>query len=148
MTFDSESESRSLISYKCNCVNGKCVGCGECCSDFLPVTDQEVKRMKQYARKHNLKEHRHNYPFAVKDLTCPFRNEETKKCDVYEVRPLICRSFICSKMLKQAEVDRDLIAQKRDTKSIRYEIFGSDDNLDLLFEAKMALAMLMTERRS
>lgn len=29
-------------------VCGKCSGCGSCCSDLLPVTDAEIKRILKY----------------------------------------------------------------------------------------------------
>ena len=125
---------------QCHCVDGRCVGCGECCSDFLPVTEKEVKRLKQYARKHHLTEHRHNFLFASQDCTCPFRNGQTQKCDVYEVRPLICRSFSCTKSLDNARRDRDRISIGREERSMRFEIFGNDENLDLLAMGKMMLS--------
>lgn len=80
--------------YSNNCIDGRCSNCGECCSDLLPLTDGEVSKLKRYAQAHNLKEHRQAPFFDPKatDLTCPFRNEQTKRCDVYPVRPLICRS--------------------------------------------------------
>ena len=141
---DSNSAADVRSMYHCNCVDGKCIGCGECCSDILPVTSREIKRLKQYVKKHHLKEHRHNFLIDVKDCTCPFRNELTKKCDVYEVRPEICRSFFCTKSLPDAERDRDLLSQRRDPRSMRYEIFGNDENMQLLIEAKMMLAMYQT----
>ena len=122
---------------QCYCVDGKCVGCGECCSDFLPVTEKEVKRLQQYARKHHLTEHRHNFLLVAHDCTCPFRNDKTQKCDVYEVRPLICRSFICTKSLKKALEDRNQISKGREERSMRFEIFRNDENLDLLAMGKM-----------
>ena len=54
---DSNSAADVRSMYHCNCVDGKCIGCGECCSDILPVTSREIKRLKQYVKKHHLKEH-------------------------------------------------------------------------------------------
>lgn len=28
-------------------------------------------------------------------LSCPFRDDKNKKCQIYEVRPYICRVFKC-----------------------------------------------------
>lgn len=37
-----------------NCIDGHCSGCGECCADLLPLTKGEIKRLRDYARKHHL----------------------------------------------------------------------------------------------
>lgn len=120
--------------YSNNCVDGKCSNCGECCSDLLPLTDAEVRKIKRYAKAHNLKEHRQAPFFDPKaiDLTCAFRNEQTKRCDIYPVRPLICQAFICTKSLQTAHHDRDLIHQSRSVHSLRYEVFGNAETLDFI----------------
>lgn len=59
---------------KCN-PDGSCSGCGECCSDFLPLSSDEVKRIKAYVKKHGLKPH-HNAVALMTgayDVTCPFQ---------------------------------------------------------------------------
>lgn len=98
-------------TYRCNCVDGKCSGCGGCCTDMLPLTAKELQRIKIYAREHNLQEHR-QAPFfdpGAFDLTCPFRNEPEQRCDIYPVRPKICRNFICSKPRPVVLAERDRI---------------------------------------
>lgn len=125
-------------SYVNKCVEGKCSSCGECCTDMLPLNDAEVKRLKAYAERHNLKENRHNlfWDKNATDLTCPFRNNELNICEVYPVRPVICREFICSKSLEQAKVDRDsVISQSRSIRSLRYEVFGNPESLVLVANA-------------
>ena len=62
-----------------------CTNCGECCG-IIPVDEKELAEIKEYVKKHNIKA-RKNFPH------CPFRNEEQKKCDIYPVRPIICRLF-------------------------------------------------------
>jgi len=120
--------------YSNNCINGKCSNCGECCSDLLPLTDAEVWQIKRYAKAHNLKEHRQAPFFDPKaaDLTCPFRNEQIKRCEVYAVRPLICREFICTKSLQQAHHDRNLVHESCSARSLRYEMFGNSETLDFV----------------
>ena len=76
-------------------VDGKCSGCGACCSNLLPMSDDEVKRIKAYIKKYGIKEQRHNVMMGV-DMTCPFRDDANKKCLVYEVRPAICKQFMCN----------------------------------------------------
>ena len=41
---------------RCN-PDGSCSGCGECCNDFLPLSKDELKRIKAYAKKNGLKPH-------------------------------------------------------------------------------------------
>jgi Fe-S-cluster containining protein len=68
-----------------------CRGCGSCCGP-IPVTAAEEAILRDYAKRFDertilvLKAGRH-------DIKCQFRNEETKTCAVYPVRPLICRIF-------------------------------------------------------
>ena len=120
--------------YQDNTVDGKCSACGECCADLLPLSDAEVDRLRKYAEKHNLKEHTeasifHKNPI---DLTCPFHDNIKKKCDVYPVRPLICRKFICSTPKPDAKAARDLLHQSRRARSLRWEIFGNPSTVILL----------------
>ena len=125
--------------YHDHCVDGKCSGCGECCADLLPVTPEEIRKIKAYVEKHHIKE-RKGAPFFDRnavDLTCPLRNNEERRCEVYPVRPLICREFICSKSLQQAKHDRDLIHASRAPHSMRWEIFGNPDVIQ--FFAQLSL---------
>lgn len=124
--------------YVNKCIDDKCSSCGECCTDLLPLNDAEVKRIKSYAERHNLKENRHNlfWDKNATDLTCPFRNNKLNICEVYPVRPVICREFICSKSLEQAKADRDsVISQSRSIRSLRYEVFGNPESVILVANA-------------
>jgi len=134
MRYGKISDLVKVDLYEHHCVDGKCSGCGDCCTDLLPLTDAELERLKRYANEHNLKEHRHSLFFDKKaiDLTCPFRNNEIKQCDVYAVRPQICREFICSKSLDMAKKDRDSLSASRITRSLRYEVFGNRESLTIL----------------
>ena len=89
--------------------DGKCSNCGQCCSDFLPISAEEIKKIKTYIRRNNIKEQKHFIPAAVPpalDLICPFRDNANRKCVIYEVRPAICRDFRCDKPRKQIEADK------------------------------------------
>lgn len=83
--------------------NGKCIGCGNCCSNILPLSYTEITKIKEYIAQHNIKRQTHEL-FALRkqpdfDLTCPFldTSKENNKCTIYPVRPLICQDFICAK---------------------------------------------------
>lgn len=77
-------------------VDGKCSGCGACCSNILPLSTEEVNRIAKYIQKHGIKEQKKTYasPDAM-DMTCPFRDDVSRKCTIYEVRPAICRVYKC-----------------------------------------------------
>lgn len=79
--------------------NGKCTGCGECCSNLLPITDAEIRKIKAYMKRNNIKQQKHGVaPLrAGFDLKCPFLDEsKEKKCTIYPVRPKVCQDFICN----------------------------------------------------
>lgn len=81
--------------------DGKCIQCGACCSRYLPLSQKEIKQLKTYIEKHNIKRQNHGVNVLAAptlDLVCPFL-DDTKpdhKCTIYEVRPLVCKTFICN----------------------------------------------------
>lgn len=77
---------------------GECSQCGQCCTNFLPMSEKELKTIKRYVKKHHIKPQKHLMPTVEPtiDMTCPLRNDTERKCMCYEVRPQICRSFLCS----------------------------------------------------
>lgn len=78
-------------------IDGKCSGCGACCSAILCVSDAEVKKIKKYLGQHPEVKMINRNTALDKDFKdiCPFLNKENK-CQIYEVRPEICSRFICS----------------------------------------------------
>ena len=105
--------------------DGKCSGCGSCCSNFLPMSSKEVKAIKNYVRGKGIKEQRRLFPFASQtiDATCPFRSESERKCLVYEVRPAICRDFQCDKPRKKIQAQKDMYHGKFQIVDMREEFF-------------------------
>lgn len=95
-------------------VDSQCSGCGQCCSNFLPVSDKEIRQIKRYIDKHKIKEQRHFVPSAGEyvDLTCPFRDNTGHRCVIYEVRPAICRDFQCDKPKKGIMANRAMYEGK------------------------------------
>ena len=79
--------------------NGKCTGCGGCCSNILPMTEDEIHTIRKYIKRYNIKEQKRLIPTVNPnlDMTCPFLDNSKKcdKCMIYEVRPRVCRDFIC-----------------------------------------------------
>lgn len=73
---------------------GKCSRCMQCCTDFLPMTNKEINSIRKYMRSHpNVVENIATAEDGSLLLLCPFISE--KGCQVYEVRPAICRGFNC-----------------------------------------------------
>lgn len=83
---------------------GKCSGCGACCTNILPLSNNEIRSIKYYIKKNNIKEQIHILNVMaekpVLDMTCPFlNNQDNNRCTIYEVRPEICREFKCDEAL-------------------------------------------------
>ena len=114
-------------------IDGKCSNCGECCSNLLPLSEKEIKKIKAYIKKHGIKEQRHNAMMGV-DMTCPFRDDVNKKCLIYEIRPAICRQFQCN------HTKEDILKWKIDYHKInkvvlmRNEFFGNKEDLNFMLD--------------
>lgn len=101
--------------------NGKCTQCGGCCSTLLPLTQSEIKRIKQYISANNITECKRLFPLSGNvtfDLTCPFLDTTKKeeKCKIYKVRPKICKEFICDpNQRKKLKVEDVVFVDMRET---------------------------------
>lgn len=110
--------------------NGECSNCGNCCSDFLPISPEEILRIEKYIKKHGIKEQKHFLPTAIVpmiDMVCPFRSNAERKCVIYEVRPAICRDFRCDKPRKNIEADKAMYHGLYAPHSMRMTFFGGED---------------------
>ena len=77
-----------------NSVCGKCSKCGECCSNFLPISQNEADTIQKYVIEHKIRPQRQLLVMENR-LSCPYY--DGKKCLIYEIRPLICKEFYCYK---------------------------------------------------
>lgn len=112
--------------------NGQCSNCGECCSDFFPISQEEIKRIKAYIKKNGIPAQKHFLPLAKypqADFTCPFRNNTERKCMIYEVRPAICRDFRCDKPRKNIEADEAMYHGLYAPHSMRMTFFGGEEDV-------------------
>jgi Fe-S-cluster containining protein len=109
---------------------GKCSNCGQCCSNCLPLSDYEVKRIKAYIKKHKIKEQRHNAMVGT-DMTCPFRDEANKKCLIYEIRPAICRQFMCNHTKEDILNWKIDFHKKFNVVFMRKEFFDNSEDIDV-----------------
>ena len=97
-SFEEMQRDMSNGTFDLTC-NGKCTGCGGCCSNILPMTEDEIRTIRNYIKRYNIKEQKRLLPTVNPnlDMTCPFLDNSKKcdKCMIYEVRPRVCRDFIC-----------------------------------------------------
>ena len=109
--------------------DGKCTGCGACCSNLLPLSQKEIREIRRYIKKHHVTECLHAIPQnVVLDMTCPFLDESKScdKCKIYDVRPMICRKFICDSE-QRAKLTRSEVWQTRRVVDVRAEFFGKEN---------------------
>jgi len=69
---------------------------GECCTTCATVSAIEVDTIKQYIIDNKYRTVNISEKMADLKNVCPFRDRVNKKCNIYEVRPEICRLFICN----------------------------------------------------
>ena len=122
--------------------NGHCSRCGSCCTDFLPVSREEIERIRAYVKKHNLKEH---VTVVMQspgmDMTCPFRDNVKKRCDIYEIRPEICRCFQCDQDMEHINTNKAVFYQKNHVVSMRGVFFGNERSNHMARLIALALRM-------
>ena len=107
--------------------NGECTGCGRCCSDLLPLCDEEIAVIRKYIRRKKIEPCKHLPPtmYPKEDDTCPFRDDAKKICTIYEVRPMICREFKCDYPRKGIRLNGDVIdVTKYSLRRVRETFFG------------------------
>ena len=114
------------------CKDGRCIGCGKCCSDLLPLSSKEIKEIKRYIKKHKIKECKHIYPTNKPvdyDLTCPFLDDSRScdKCTIYEVRPQICRVFQCNQPPSKVKANKKVFWRDRQPCDMRQVFFESEE---------------------
>ena len=88
------------------------------------MSQKEVDVIHRYIKKHHVKECKHLLPVAkpALDMTCPFRDNDKKICTIYEVRPEICKHFICDNE-QRAKHNRKLLGQTRNVVDVRSEFY-------------------------
>jgi Fe-S-cluster containining protein len=107
-------------------VDSNCSSCGNCCNNALPMNKKEIDRVKKYVKSNNINEIKNVTPLAKAplDMTCPFRDSTNNVCTIYEVRPKVCRSFICNKP-EEAKRNREKFANTMRIIDLRKEFFNS-----------------------
>ena len=113
--------------------NGRCSNCGACCSGYLPLSAQEIRRIHEYVNQHGIQEQHNGVAVMVGpmlDMTCPFRDNIHKRCLIYSVRPEICRAFQCNQPIQVIEERKRRFMEMNRYTMMRLEFFpGSLDRM-------------------
>lgn len=90
--------------------NGQCSKCGNCCSNFLPLTEHEIKELKKFVKKRKIKPTVRNFVNGI-DGICPFLTLDNK-CSIYQKRPYICKLYKCNKRFLEEQEAKQLLRAK------------------------------------
>ena len=102
--------------------DGECTGCGSCCSNLIPMNGKEIKEIRRYIRKHDIKECGRMFPVVKQPLDI---SKGKDKGRIYPVRPLVCREFICDNEQRE-KVKREELHKNRRIVDVRREFFESN----------------------
>ena len=104
---------------------GKCSHCGECCSNFLPLSASEISRISLYLSEHHILP----MPLArgkyIYSEMCPFLDAH-KKCLIYDVRPLICKAFKCNRKAPSNKFIKLFLLEHRTCVDVLYTFFHQE----------------------
>ena len=114
-------------------INGRCTECGECCSEVLPLCESDVLRIYKYIKQHSIEPTSDPRHISGVEADCPFRDRTKQKeqCLIYEVRPSVCRNYICSNFPECLVSVKDF-----PTVNIRRLLFNKDGSLRKRTEVK------------
>ena len=92
-------------------INGKCSRCGQCCSNFIPLTEEEKAHLIELCKKDDTEVQIKTLEDGRVYMLCPFLiyhpETSTTSCSIYDERPSICRIFKCdTKQKMSAEESR------------------------------------------
>lgn len=89
-----------------NTINGECSGCGRCCTDVLLLSNEEIWKIKKYLNNHPeiRPVNRSLFVDKIACNICPFL-QKNNKCSIYDIRPRICKNFLCSEYCKHKDED-------------------------------------------
>ena len=65
-------------------------------------------------------------------MTCPFRDEATERCLIYEVRPTICQAFICNQSQEAIARNKIRFHSTKQPIAMRYEFFKNKEDVEWL----------------
>lgn len=90
-----------------SCVNGVCSRCGNCCTGFsIPLSMDEADAINSYVRRNGVKRLNRDWlsdKSCAVDIRCCFYDSVEKRCNIYEVRPMVCSGFQCDMSMGEIE---------------------------------------------
>ena len=106
--------------------DGKCSRCGECCTPFIPMTYKEYKKIKKYIKENNIQ---CESQVAGNDvhIRCCFYNRKEHKCNIYKVRPEICKRFKCCGIAQQINARKKYFNDIADINKFGEKQQGTDE---------------------
>lgn len=118
-----------------------CQGCDHCCAERAPLTSIDFFTLNKFNRGADLEDFLRKYATVIVegpvvdiilkregDNKCIFLDRKTKLCLVYDSRPFVCRTFICSPATYRALALREAIVNQ-----------GEDELVRLWFDAGMII---------
>lgn len=123
-----------------NSICGNCSKCGECCTNFLPVTQKEIDEIQKYVIKNNIRPQKQMLIMQNR-LSCPYY--DGKKCLIYKARPLICKEFYCYKKIS-IESAKKMLAEKR----ITVNMWGIAEEIDKILGGSYGTIIKRNNRRT
>ena len=118
-----------------------CKHCGNCCSNLLPLSQSEIQNIKAFILEHNIQPVQHEKDFDGYDATCPFLNEDNR-CNIYNIRPLICKVFTCKRKAPKKKQAMKLYRGNLEICDVRGTFFGETQ----AFSQKFIIQLLLYER--
>lgn len=117
-----------MIKLKNNTIGGVCSNCGECCSDFLHLSVDEIERIDNYLKEHKVIQ----FNKGENNFRCPFRDDFLHRCQIYKVRPYICQIFKCDTPPEQVEFNRNELNKGKTPRSMALLFFNDDSKQKFL----------------
>lgn len=133
---------KAITNFTCN---NKCSNCGNCCIPWLPITKTEYENIKRYIKKHNIQ------PIPLQDgnnfyLDCCFHNRLEHKCNIYPVRPAVCRAFRCDLPEEKIQKNKEHFNQRAYYNKIVPGTIRNLKPMDLLFYKDYACLLMLILR--
>jgi len=87
---------------------GRCSQCGDCCTDFAFISDDEIHKIRKYLLSNpHIKEQWGASVNKKIHMKCPFNSQEDGSCLIYKIRPRVCRLFLCSQSKERITLNKE-----------------------------------------
>ena len=128
--------------------NGICSRCGQCCSNFLPLTENEIMHLIELCKRDDTEFQIKQLPDGRIYMLCPFLicNQENNitRCSIYDDRPSICRIFKCdTKQKLSKELSKEYLITDMMKDIIHYD-YQKENNMS--FEEAMSYHIELCKR--